>query len=284
MYRHKYFNLLMHDDEELEQILHAEIIERRTLHEWPLSCVEQLLTSEGNKWVYKSQFGPTVEPSFYTNARSGLLVAGKTLHTSEAGFVNMLFEFIEAPPIVDLNLSNDAIITAGKDIIKSIAEIGGKLPYYLDISEKKLWEELMETMLEELGKLISQGIFRVVDTSALHNLRKWAFSEEVLSALERNVGLVHNDLSGDNVFVVANGYRIIDWQRPVLGPGELDLATLLESLNIEVQDYVNQGIVWIMYLLRIEWLTECAMRWFPEGQDSYDRSINRLINSVGQSA
>jgi hypothetical protein len=274
----------MHDDEELEQILHAEIIERKTLHEWPLSCVEQLLTSEGNKWVYKSQFGPTVEPSFYKNARSGLLVAGKTLHTSEAGFVNMLFEFIEAPPIVDLNLSNDSIITAGNDIIKSIAEIGGKLPYYLDISEKKLWEELMEKMLEELEKLISQGVFRVVDTSSLRNLRKWAFSEEVLSALERNVGLVHNDLSGDNVFVVANGYRIIDWQRPVLGPRELDLATLLESLNIEVQDYVNQGIVWIMYLLRIEWFTECAVRWFPEGQDSYDRSINRLINLVGQSA
>ena len=284
MYRHKYFNLILHDDYELEKILQAEIVARRTLHEWPLSCVEQLHTSEGHKWVYKSQFGPTVEPSFYANARSGLLVAGKTLHASEAGFSNMLFEFIEAPLIEDLNLSDEAIVTAGNDIIKSIEEIEGKLPYYLDISEKKLWEERMETMLAELEKLVAQGLFRVVDTSSLRKLRKWAFSAEVLSALGRNVGLVHNDLSGDNIFVVANGYRLIDWQRPVLGPKELDLATLLDSLNREVQDFVNQGIVWIMHLLRIEWLTACAVHWFPAGHDSYDKSIQRLINLVGQSA
>lgn len=95
MYQHKYFNLRLHDNVELEEILQVKIVERRTLHEWPLSCVEQVITNEGRKWVYKSQFGPTVEPQFYANVKSQLLVAGKTLYESDSGFVNMLFEFIE---------------------------------------------------------------------------------------------------------------------------------------------------------------------------------------------
>jgi thiamine kinase-like enzyme len=284
MYQHKYFNLRLHDNVELEEILQVKIVERRTLHEWPLSCVEQVITKAGKKWVYKSQFGPTVEPQFYANAKSKLLVDGKTLYQSESGFVNMLFEFIEAPRIADLNLPDDAIIASWNNLSQSITKIEGKLPHYHDISEKKLWEALMETMLENLEKLIFQGSFQSVDNRALRKLRKWAFSEEVLAALGKNIGFVHNDLSSNNVFILPDGYRIIDWQRPVIGPKELDLATLLASLNREAKKFVDQSIVWIMYLLRVEWFTECAARWFPEGQDAYDRSIDRLINLVGKSA
>jgi thiamine kinase-like enzyme len=284
MYQHKYFHLRLHDSAELEEILRAKIVERRTLHEWPLSCVEQVITNEGRKWVYKSQSGPTVEPQFYANAKSKLLVAGKTLYKSESGFVNMLFEFIEAPRIEDLNLSDHAITAAWNNLSLSIAKIEGKLPYYHDISEKKLWEELMETMLKNLEKLVFQGSFQRVDEMALRKLRNWVWSEEVLAALGKNIGFVHNDLSSENVFVMPDGYRIIDWQRPIIGPKELDLAALLASLNRETGRFVDQSIVWIMYLLRIEWFTECAARWFPEGVDSYDRSIHRLINLVGRSA
>jgi hypothetical protein len=284
MYQHKYFKLRLHDNVELEEILRAKIAERRTLHEWPLSCVEQVVTNEGSKWVYKSQFGPTVEPQFYANAKSKLLIAGKTLYQSESGFVNMLFEFIEGSRIEDLNLSDNAIVAAWSQISQSIAKIEGKLPYYHDISQKKLWKELMETMLENLETLVFQGSFQTVDQMALRKLRTWAFREEVVAALGKNIGFVHNDLSSDNIFVMPDGYRIIDWQRPIIGPKELDLATLLDSLNRDTTGFVDQSIDWIMCLLRIEWFTECAVRWFPEGQASYDRSIHRLINLVGKSA
>lgn len=284
MYQHKYFNLRLHDNVELEEILRTKIVERRTLHEWPLSCVEQVITNEGRKWVYKSQFGPTVETQFYANAKSKLLVAGKTLYPSKSGFVNMLFEFIDAPRIADLNMSDDAIIAAWNNLSQSIAKIEGKLPYYHDISEQKLWKELMETMLENLEKLVFEGSFQRVDDMRLRKLRNWACSEEILAALGKNVGFVHNDLSKDNIFVMPDGYRLIDWQRPIIGPKELDLAALLTSLNRDARRFVDPSIVWIMYLLRIEWFTECAVRWFPEGQDSYDSSIHRLINLIGKSA
>ena len=283
MYQHPYFNLRLHDDVELEEILRAKIVGRRTLHEWPLSCVEQVITDQGRKWVYKSQFGPTVESPFYANARSKLLVAGKTLYKSESGFVNMLFEFIEAPRIADLNLSDHAIVAAWSNISQSITEIEGKLPYYQDIGENRLWTEMMETMLENLEKLVFEGSFQSVDKPALQRLRNWIYSEEVLAALGKDIGFVHNDLSGNNVFVMPDGYRIIDWQRPILGPRELDFAALLESLHRDTKGLVDQSIVWIMYLLRIEWCTECAVRWFPEGQDAYDRSIRQLIHLVGKS-
>lgn len=183
-----------------------------------------------------------------------------------------------------MNLSDHAIVATWNNLSQSIAKMEGKLPYYHDIREKKLWKELMETMLENLEKLVFQGSFQRVDNMALRKLRKWACSEEVLVALGKNIGFVHNDLSSNNIFVMPDGYRIIDWQRPVIGPKELDLATLLASLNREVRRFVDQSIVWLMYLLRIEWFTECAVRWFPEGQDSYDRSIHQLINLVGKSA
>ena len=284
MYPHKYFNLHLHDNDELGAILRAKIVERRTLHEWPLSCVELVITEEGTKWIYKSQFGPTVESQFYANAKSRLLIAGKTLYKSESGFVNMLFEFIDAPRIADLNLSDHAMLAAWNDLSQGIAGMEGKLPSYHDISEKKLWKELMETMLERLEKLVFQASFQRVDTLALRRLRTWVFHEEVVAALGKNVGFVHNDLSRDNIFVLPDGYRLIDWQRPVIGPRELDLAALLTSLNREAGRFVDQRIVWIMYLLRIEWFTECAALWFPEGQDSYDRSIHQLIDLVGKPA
>jgi hypothetical protein len=284
MYQHKHFNLRLHDNVELEEILGVKIIERRTLHEWPLSCVEQVITNEGRKWVYKSQFGPTVEPQFYANAKSKLLVAGKTLYQSESGYVNMLFEFIDAPRIADLNLSDDAIVAAWNTLSQSIAKIEGKLPCYQDISEKKRWEELMETMLGNMEKLVCRGSFQSVDNIALRKLRHWVYSEEVLAALGKDIGFVHNDLSGDNIFVMPDGYRLIDWQRPIIGPKALDFAALLGSLNREASRFVNPSIVWILYLLRIEWCTECAVQWFPEGQDFYDRAIQRLIHLVGESA
>jgi thiamine kinase-like enzyme len=119
---------------------------------------------------------------------------------------------------------------------------------------------------------------------ALRRLRNCIYSEEILAALGKDVGFVHNDLSGDNIFVIPNGFRLIDWQRPIIGPKELDFAALLESVHREARRFVDQSIVWLMYLLRIEWCTECAVRWFPEGQDFYDSAIHRLTNLLGKSA
>src|SRR5574341_544527 len=160
MYQHKYFNPRLHETNELENILQTNIIERKTLHEWPLSCVEQLTTGEGKKWIYKSQFGPTVESAFYANARSRLIISGKTLFASEVGYTIMLFEFIEGQRIDELKLSDHKVVTIGRRLIDDIAQIEGNLPPYLDISTEARWQALMEKMLNMLRELVSQGIFK----------------------------------------------------------------------------------------------------------------------------
>jgi hypothetical protein len=55
MYRHPYFDLVLHDDEELSALLGWRIVERRTLHEWPLSCVQRVTTADDTRIVYKAQ-------------------------------------------------------------------------------------------------------------------------------------------------------------------------------------------------------------------------------------
>jgi hypothetical protein len=36
-----------------------------------------------------------------------------------------------------------------------------------------------------------------------------------------------------------------------------------------------------MYLLRKYWLTQCAIRWIPEGKAGYDKEITQLVSLIG---
>jgi thiamine kinase-like enzyme len=89
-------------------------------------------------------------------------------------------------------------------------------------------------------------------------------------------GLIHSDLGGENVFVLGESYKVIDWQYPKRGPADLDLAILLESSGLDPHRYVDTGVVSLMVLLRIAWFTECATRWFTRGMQNYDRQIAQL--------
>lgn len=157
MHRHRYFNLSdvlyprLHDDKELVSLIKSNVLERVTLHEWPLSCVQRLATSDGRKLIYKSHgcslsaFGPTVESEFYRmfsirrtfsirrKAMSGLLVPGETIHQRMSSIrsdrhVCMLFEFIQGPLLKDLNMSEEQVVRIGRTVMEQIAGITGELP------------------------------------------------------------------------------------------------------------------------------------------------------------
>jgi hypothetical protein len=275
MYCHPHFNLLLHDSDELETLLSAEIHERATLHEWPLSCVQCLTMSNGRKIIYKTQFGPTVEPEFYANARSELLVSAETIYQS-GGHASMLIDYVQAPSLAELQFTETQVVRIGYELLHEIRCIAGELPTYLDLSSEDRWGMLVEGTLDDLRALVSQGRFSEVDLNTIHHLDRWAFTADVLAALASDTGFVHGDLGGDNLFVLPEGHRIIDWQRTKLGPTGLDLATLLESLRFDPLRHIPASVVLIMYFLRINWFTQCTLRWFPEGTATYDRSIAEL--------
>ena len=279
MHRHKHFDLWLHDDDELVPLVQGNILERVTLHEWPLSCVQRLALTDGRKLIYKTQFGPTVESEFYANANSGLLPSAQTIHESD-GHVCMLVEFIEAPRIENLDLREDEVVRIGRAVIEQIAGIAGELPYYLDVSDEQKWEMFVDATLRNLRELIDEGKFSLVDEALVRSLERWACSESVLVAICTQPGYVHRDLGGDNLFVLPDGYRVIDWQRPILGPVNLDMAALLESLGFDSLPHVGEGVVQVLNFLSIHWFTQCAAKWFPEGTAGYDRQITELASRI----
>ncbi len=279
MYRHEYFNLWLHDDEELAPLVGGNILARVTLHEWPLSCVQQVTTTDGRKLIYKTQFGPTVEAEFYTHAVSNLLPSVQTIYQSE-GHVCLLGQFIEGPLLETLNLPEEEVVRLGRAVLAQIAEIKGELPAYLDVSDEQKWGLLLETTLKEISTLIKQGKFTLVDQAAVRNLERWAYSASVLAAIRAQPGYVHHDLGGDNLFVLPDGYCVIDWQRPIWGPTGLDMAVLLDSLGFNPLPYVDEGVIQVLNFLQIHWLTQCKAKWFPEGT-TYDQQVAELARQIG---
>ena len=280
MHRHLTFDLVLHDDSELSALLGSRIVARRTLHEWPLSCVQRV-TATGDAriiFIYKAQAAPTIEPEFYAAARSPLLPEARTLYRTEQ-HACMLIEFIYAPRLADLRLPAAEVVRIGRALIEAMSQIEGQPPTVLDIGSPAAWAAVAESMLGGLRGLMDAGRFTAVDAGALREIER-AASKSVLDAVSAPAGLIHSDLGGENVFVLGEDFRVVDWQYPKRGPADLDLAILLESTGLDPRDYVDTGVVRLMLLLRILWLTECATRWFTPGVESYDRQIAQLANAL----
>jgi hypothetical protein len=275
MHRHPTFDLVLHDDQELSDLLGCRIVERRTLHEWPLSCVQRVTTADGTRIIYKAQAAPTVEPELYAAARSPLLPRAHTVYRTEQ-HACMLIEFIDAPRLADLRPPATEVVRIGRAVIEEMAQIEGQLPTVLDIGSPAAWAVAAESILAALRGLVDAGSFTAVDLGALRAIERAVASKSVLDAVSAPAGLIHTDLRGDNLFVLGEDFRVIDWQYPKRGPADMDLAILLESVGLDPCDYVDTGFVRLMVLLRIIWLTECATRWFAPGTEGYDRQIAQL--------
>jgi len=274
MHRHAYFDLWLHDDDELGPLAGGEIVERVTLHEWPLSSVQRLTLSGGRALIYKSQFGPTVESEFYARARSELLPWARTVAEFD-GHVCMLIEFVRGPLIEKLDLPEDEAARIGREVLAQITAISGELPHVYDVSDEKKWETFIRAMLRTLTELVGEK-FSLVNKATVGDLERWAFSESVISTIRAGAGCVHRDLSGDNLFVLRDGYRLIDWQRPILGPPGVDVASLMASLGFDPARHAGEGAVRVWHLLNVNWLAQCAARWFPDGAPTYDKQIAEL--------
>ena len=270
MHKHPYFNLYLHDDQELATYAGGEILERETLHEWPLSSVERIATQQ-RQWIYKSQFGPTVEATFYAVARSELLGHAQTVYRA-GGYVCTLHDYIDAPLIEDLDLVEAQAAPVARQVRVEMHEIEGDLPYVYDIRTPDLWLALAESTLQDAAALIEQGKYLQTTPAMVQELRRWAHSDDTIDAVQREPGYVHGDFGGDSLFILPDGgFLVIDWQRPFLGPTELDIASMMERLGFNPLNHVSPAILQISYFTSIQWVTECSARWLPEGVQTYDR-------------
>jgi hypothetical protein len=133
MLKHETFDLLVHSTDELEALLGELVAERRQLHSWPFSAVELLTTASGVRLIYKAQRTPTFEPDFYERVRSPLL-PGYRLLRRDATYSTMVFEFVDAPLLRDMQLSEHELVGHGRAVVEAIGQIDEDVPVYIDIS------------------------------------------------------------------------------------------------------------------------------------------------------
>jgi hypothetical protein len=279
MIHHPYFDLHLHDDLELGVLLGSPVCERLTLQEWPLSCVQRVMTEDGRTQIYKAQHSPSIEPEFYAQARSRLIISARTVYDAEP-YSAMFLEYLEAPTVEQMKWAEPEVLEFGTALLRQIAGIEGQLPFRLDLSSEQKWSDYFGDILGDLQNLVQERSFQVVQPPMVAALERLAFSEPVLEAIRAGSAYVHHDLAGDNVFVLPDGAKVIDWQRPILAPAALDLALLLESLGFDPLPHVGEGVFWLMRLLRVGWFAECATEWFPAGRETYDRQIAEIIRQI----
>jgi hypothetical protein len=262
----------MHDDDELSALTGSRIRERITLHEWSLSSVQKVTCEDGRSLVYKSQYGPTVESEFYASATSPILPRARTVWQSDLHSC-MLIEFIEAPLIGDLKLSEDQMLGMTQQIVDQIREVSGDPPVFLDIGTLDKWLLLVDRTIASVAALVKSGRFQLTSLETLGILDRLAHSSMVASEYDQEIGLVHTDLNKRNIFVCPDGYRVVDWQRPIRGPRAIDKIDLLRNLGVDTSKHVSRGAVVIWSFLTIWWYEQWQTRWVTAG--TYDGWIGR---------
>jgi hypothetical protein len=287
MERHPYFDLWLHDTPELAEHLGAKIVERETIHDWPLSCVQLLRLADGRRVIYKSQLRATsVESEFFAAAnradikklfRSRLPHAESlgTLHNS----VGMIIEYIDAPRLEDLQLTEAEIVEHGNLLQSELSQFPVDLPVYIDISSLAKWSAFVEETLSMLRSLIGHESFHLTTAASVQSLAEWSQSQAVMAALQALPTLNHGDLGGENVFVTPQGYKIIDWQRPVCGPAELDRVTYLFAMGVDPLKYTHRCMNELNWFIHLHWFVECKLHWFPPGE-SYDLQVAELASLI----
>jgi hypothetical protein len=255
-------DMALHSDAELADVLGVEIVGRSTIHEWPLSCVQKLELRDGSSYAYKSQLPPTVEPAFYENASSPLLPGHRLLETVGDCQI-MLIDWVDAPALHDVLDGADDVFTRGQEIVAAIGDITGELPRYLDVGTADAWISEVEIALAKTSTLIRQGRFPSLDAEIVDRVRAWATDPEVVDRLTRDARIVNSDLRTDQVLVTADGYRVLDWQRPVIANPDLDLVSLLLSESVNPRIFVHADADRMYWMLRLHWTAVAQHDLFP---------------------
>jgi hypothetical protein len=273
--------LLLHTDDELATLLGVRIVDRRTIHEWPLSCVQRVALEDGRMLIYKSQRPPSVEAAFYERAASPLLPGHRLLGTL-GDCETMTLDWIDAPLLSAIATRDTEMVEHGRRVIDAIAGIRGDLPVYLDVGTIEKWTANARVTLEKLRALVMDRRFEAITLETVDAVEAWSTNTTVLDAVTANPRVTHGDLKGDQVFVTptaatgasagagadvrarANAYRVIDWQRPIIAPPDTDLVALLVEQRMRPYGFVDITIVRIFWFLRLSWAVEAQFDLFPD--------------------
>lgn len=282
MTKHESFELWIYDDEELSALLGSGVTARHELQVWPLSRVERLTLADGRRLIYKVQAEPTAESEFYERMTSPLLAPVRSVLIEgmpPALFMNDLGDQKLSDQGIDPTLAHQV----ATEICYWIGDMKGEAPCYLSIASVDEWRALVDRVVLAVSSLVQSGGFKKVTAIDVQQIAEVGASQPVLALFEGPMGLLHGDLHANNVMVTDEGYRIIDWQRPLRGPLLLDRYVLLDSLGVPVRETMGDAWHQMRTILLIDWYSQAATRWFRPGVPYYDDFIVGLAASLGSS-
>jgi aminoglycoside phosphotransferase (APT) family kinase protein len=204
-----------------------------------------------------------VEPEFYARAASPLLPGHRSLGRLD-GCATMTLDWIDAPRLDTVAQGPDELVARGREVVAGIGAIRGDLPVYLDVGGADAWSAVAETVLAKLARLVARGRFRRVDAGAVARLRAWSATPAVRETIGVAPRVAHGDLTAGQVFVTPDGYRVVDWQRPVLGPPDIDLVALLVDRRHDPRPYLPAPVVGVFWFLFLHWAVVAQHDLFPE--------------------
>ena len=184
----------------------------------------------------------------------------------------MTFEYIDGTRVSELSLNVPQLLALSQKIQSEIARIQGDLPAYTDIGRVEKWLAFAESTIEAMTDLVDKRVFTSLSRSVGTSLRKWAAASALLDLVKTTSAFTHGDLTGENIFVVGDELRLIDWQRPRIAPKDIDTVTLLDAQGVDPRLYVNYEAVQMYHFLKISWFVECQTTHFPQGS-TYEQQI-----------
>lgn len=261
---HPFFtDLVAHDDADLGRELGSAVVDRETIHEWPLSWVQRLRLEDGRLLAYKSQLPPTVEPAFYRAATSRIL-PGFHVIGRLGGCSTMVIDWVDAPTLGGLGPDEAGLVGHARRVVEQVGEITGDLPVYLDLGSPEAWRVAGAETLGKLRTLAGNGRFPSITPELIERVRAWAESARVLDLIAAGTRVTHGDLRADQIFLAPDGYRVIDWQRPILAPPDVDLVMLLDQCDIDPSPYTGAEAIGIRWFVILRWAVEAQHDLLPE--------------------
>jgi len=93
-------------------------------------------------------------------------------------------------------------------------------------------------------------------------------------------GLINGDLRADQVLRTPAGYRVLDWQRPVITRPEVDLVSLLVGAGFEPRDWLDPLPDRIFWLIRLHWTVVAQHDLFPGSSGTFDDLARQAVRRI----
>ena len=283
MRRDLYFDMPLHDNDELAEIVGERIVCREKVHHWPGSRVEVVVGASGQIHFYKSRRGGDIESRFYETVRNPIAVRGRTVHR-DRDHVCLLLDFVAADRKQPDIHGDEAKLSLVNTAVDAVASLTGALPAWDDWRPggSRKWLDHVREMAGRISTTIDAYAYMETKKDALGAIVKLAEREDVARIFDEPCVYGHGDLGPDNIIRTAHGLRVIDWDRPEWRPREIEVAHTLRCWDVDPLEHVDPQVVFADLFLAVCYLNEAQGLYAKHCW--YDHEMAQLLERMEDAA